>query len=46
MGILPIRIKKGDKQKIAFRLKEGLYKLLIIQFRFINTLIIFQKRIN
>ena len=29
-----------------FRLKEGLYKLLIIQFRFINILAIFQKRIN
>ena len=41
-----IKIKKGDKQKAAFRLKEGLYKLLIIQFRLINALAIFQKRIN
>ena len=41
MGILPIKIKKGDKQKIAFRLKEGLYKLLVIQFRLINTPAIF-----
>ena len=41
-----IRIKKGNKQKAAFRLKEGLYKLLIRQFRLINALVIFQKRIN
>ena len=41
-----IRIKEGNKQKAAFRLKEGLYKLLIIQFGLINTLAIFQKRIN
>ena len=41
-----IRIKKGDKWKAAFRLKKGLYKLLIIQFRFINVPATFQKRIN
>ena len=41
-----IRIKEGNKQKAAFRLKEGLYKPLIIQFRLINVLAIFQKRIN
>ena len=31
-----IRIKEGDKQKTTFRLKEKLYKLLVIQFRLIN----------
>ena len=41
-----IRIKEGDKQKVAFRLKEGLYKPLVIQFGLINALVIFQKRIN
>ena len=41
-----IRIREGNKQKTVFRLKEGLYKLLIMQFRFINTPAIFQKRIN
>ena len=41
-----IRIKKGDKQKAAFRLKKGLYKPLIIQFKLINIPAIFQKRIN
>ena len=41
-----IRIKEGDKQKAAFKSKEGLYKSLIIQFRFINVPAIFQKRIN
>ena len=41
-----IRIKEGDKQKAAFRLQEGLYKLLIMQFRLTNILVIFQKRIN
>ena len=41
-----IKIKEGDKQKAAFKLKKGLYKLLIMQFRLINILAIFQKRIN
>ena len=41
-----IRIKEGDKQKAAFRSKEGLYKLLVMQFGLINALVIFQKRIN
>ena len=41
-----IRIKEDDKWKATFRLKEGLYKLLVIQFRLINTPAIFQKRIN
>ena len=36
-----IRIKEGDKQKAAFRLKKGLYKPLIIQFGFINIPAIF-----
>ena len=36
-----IRIKEGDKWKTAFRLKEELYKLLVIQFKLINTLAIF-----
>ena len=29
-----------------FRIKEGLFKLIVIQFRFINTPATFQKRIN
>ena len=41
-----IKIKKGNKQKATFKLKEGLYKLLIMQFRLINALAIFQKQIN
>ena len=41
-----IRIKEGDKWKAAFRLQEGLYKPLVMQFRLINVLAIFQKRIN
>ena len=36
-----IKIKEGNKQKTAFKLKEGLYKLLVIQFRFINVLATF-----
>src|SRR6266704_6322789 len=41
-----IRIKKGDKWKGAFRTKEGLFKLIVLQFGFINVLVIFQRRIN
>ena len=41
-----IRIKKGNKQKAVFKLKGGLYKPLVIQFRLINILVIFQKYIN
>ena len=41
-----IRIREGNKQKAAFRSKEGLYKLLVMQFKLINTLVTFQKRIN
>ena len=41
-----IRIKEGNKQKAAFRLKEELYKPLVIQFGLINAPAIFQKRIN
>ena len=41
-----IRIKEGDKQKAAFRSKEGLYKPLVMQFGLINALVTFQKRIS
>jgi hypothetical protein len=30
----------------VFRTKESLYKPTVMQFRFINTLVIFQRRIN
>jgi len=30
----------------VFRIKQRLYELLVIQFRFTNTLVIFQRRIN
>jgi hypothetical protein len=30
----------------VFKIKESLYKLTVMQFRFINTLVIFQRRIN
>ena len=36
-----IKIKEGDEWKAAFRLKKGLYKLLIIQFGLINAPAIF-----
>ena len=36
-----IQIKKGDKQKKAFKTKEGLFKLTVMQFRFTNTPVIF-----
>ena len=35
-----------DKQKRVFKTKEGLFKPTVIQFKFTNTLIIFQRRIN
>jgi Reverse transcriptase (RNA-dependent DNA polymerase) len=41
-----IRIKEGDEWKVAFRLKEGLYKPLVMQFGLTNALVTFQKRIN
>src|SRR6266704_5347242 len=41
-----IRNKEGDKWKGVFRTKEGLFKLIVLQFRFINVLAIFQRRIN
>ena len=41
-----IRIKEGDKQKGVFRIKESLFKLIVLQFRFINVPVIFQRRIN
>ena len=36
-----IKIKEGNKQKTAFKSKEGLYKPLVIQFGLINILTIF-----
>ncbi len=36
-----IKIKEGDKWKGVFRTKEGLFKLIVLQFGFINVLIIF-----
>ena len=41
-----IQIKENNKQKGAFRTKEGLFKPTILQFRFINTPVTFQRRIN
>ena len=41
-----IRIKEGDKWKGVFRTKEGLFKLIVLQFGFINAPAIFQRRIN
>jgi len=37
---------EGNKWKAAFRLKEGLYKPLVMQFGLINVLVTFQKQIN
>ena len=41
-----IRIKEGDKWKGAFRTKEGLFKPIVLQFRFTNAPATFQRRIN
>ena len=41
-----IKIKEGDKWKGVFRIKEGLFKLIVLQFGFINAPVIFQRRIN
>ena len=37
-----IRIKEGDKWKIIFRIKRGLYKYLVILFSLMNIPAIFQ----
>jgi hypothetical protein len=34
-------IKEGNKWKKEFKTKKSLYKLIVMQFNFINTLIIF-----
>ena len=36
-----IRIKEGNKQKGVFKMKQGLYKPLVMQFGFTNALVIF-----
>ena len=41
-----IRMKRGDKQKTAFRTRQGLYEYLVMPFRLINTLATFQAFIN
>ena len=41
-----IRIKEGDKWKKAFKMSEGLFKLIVLQFGFTNAPAIFQQRIN
>jgi len=41
-----IRIKEGDKWKRVFRISKGLFKPIVLQFRFTNTLATFQRKIN
>ncbi len=41
-----IRIKKGDKQKTAFRTKYRYYEFLVILFKLTNTPTTFQLLIN
>ena len=41
-----IRIKEGDKQKRAFKTKEGLFKPTVLWFRFTNAPAIFWGKIN
>ena len=36
-----IRIKEGDKWKEVFRTSKGLFKLMVLQFGFTNTLATF-----
>ena len=36
-----IQIKERDKQKRAFKIKEGLFKPIVMQFGFTNILVIF-----
>ena len=40
-GYNNIRIKPGDEWKAAFRTHLGVYKLLVIQFRMMNSLTVF-----
>ena len=40
-GFNLVRIKKGDKWKITFRCKYGLFKYTVIPFGFINAFAIF-----
>jgi len=41
-----IRIKEGNKWKEVFKTNKGLFKPIVLQFRFTNTPITFQQRIN
>ena len=41
-----IQIKEEEEQKTAFKIRQRLYKYLIISFRLINILAIFQELIN
>jgi hypothetical protein len=45
-GYYRIRIKKGDKWKIAFGFRLGYYEYLIILFGLTNTLALYQSLIN
>ena len=41
-----IRVKEGDKQKIAFRMQYRLYKFRVMPIGLTNTLAIFQRHMN
>jgi hypothetical protein len=41
-----IRMKKGQKYLIAFRIRFSLYEFLVMLFRLIKAIAIFQKFIN
>jgi len=41
-----IRIKEGDEWKGIFKTSKGLFKLIVLQFRFTNAPTTFQQRIN
>jgi hypothetical protein len=45
-GYYRIRIKEGDEWKIIFGLRLGYYEYLVMPFKLINVLVLYQSLIN